>query len=275
MATSPRRDSVHAGADTPRTVQLRAKILVDEQQRNDNLASWSKEQEEILKVWAIKAAGSRWLHDKAGRHYRSLNNKLMYPQIVLSTLAGVGGFSMTSSSADGTAMSMVIIGYFIAFINITTALLISLQKFIMAAEKSENHTAVSQQFSSFYRNITLELALNPKDRTNCLELCNACKDRYERLLQISPSVPQKIINEFKVIFKDIKHKPDIANGLSDLQIWTKTDSTKTDEAFIKMRAFYNLLYRTRNARQRRRVQSGAKNRVTQVSGAEKLSILVE
>ena len=224
-------------APTPRTARLKAMELAEEQKKQEIVDSWSKEQEQILKIWAEKAAGYRWLHEKSGRHYRSLNNRLTYPQIILSTLTGVGGFGMTSSTEG-----MSYIGYGIATLNILTALLISLQKFTMAAEKSENHTAIGRQFASFYRNITMELSLNPKDRSNCLELCNACKDRYDRLMNIAPSVPEKIVNRFKSEFPDTKYKPDIANGLSDMHIWEKAEETKSEEAFVKMRTFYMLLY---------------------------------
>jgi len=233
---------------TPKTAKLKAQAFVDEQKKQDIVESWSKEQEQILKIWAEKAAGYRWLHDKAGRHYRRLNNNFTYPQIILSTLAGVGGFGISSASEHSAVMAYF--GYGIAMVNIMTALLISLQKFTMAAEKSENHTAIGRQFASFYRNITLELSLNPRDRTNCLELCNACKDRYDRLMNIAPNVPEKIIILFKQEFPDAKYKPDIANGLSDMHIWEKTQETKCEEAFVKMRAFYALIY---NRRTRRRV----------------------
>tara|TARA_R110000851_G_scaffold197742_1_gene348842 strand:+ start:1313 stop:2059 length:747 start_codon:yes stop_codon:yes gene_type:complete len=223
---------------------LKALALVDEHKTQDIVDSWSPEQEQILKIWAEKAAGYRWLHEKAGRHYRRLNNKLTYPQIILSTMAGVGGFGISSADSE----IMMYLGYCIAMINIMTALLISFQKFIMAAEKSENHTAISRQFASFYRNITLELSLNPKNRSNCLELCNACKDRYDRLMNIAPNVPEKIILQFKSQFPNAKYKPDVANGLSDMQIWEKTQETKCEDAFIRMRAFYTFLYNTKSRR---------------------------
>ena len=79
-----------------------------------------------------KAAGYRWLHEIPLRHYRRLNNRYVYPQIVLSTLAGVGGFGATSSNAD----NLNYLGYIIAGI-IFTALLSSFQKFIMAAENQK------------------------------------------------------------------------------------------------------------------------------------------
>lgn len=220
---------------------LEAIAIVEEQKKQQIADSWSKEQEHILKVWAEKAAGYRWLHENSARHYRRLNNRFVYPQIVISTLAGVGGFGATSSG------NVEYVGYIIAGFNILTALLTSFQKFIMAAEKSETHATVARQFAAFYRNISLELSLNPRDRTECLELCKMCRNEYDRMMNVSPSVPLKIINRFKSTFPDSKNKPDIANGLSDMKIWDKTEVTKSEDAFIKMRSFYKMLYRRRQS----------------------------
>lgn len=214
-----------------------AMAIAEEHRKQQIAEGWSKEQESILKIWAEKAAGYRWLHEHSARHYRRLNNKFVYPQIVISTLAGMGGFSITSHNYLQFA------GYIIAGFNIVTALLTSFQKFIMAAEKSENHATIARQFAAFYRHISLELSLNPRDRTECLELCRLCRTEYDRLMNVAPSVPYKIIIQFKESFPNAKHKPDIANGLSDMKIWEKTAATKAEEAFVKMRMFYKLMYR--------------------------------
>ena len=42
-------------------------------------------------------------------------------------------------------------------------------------------------------------------------------------MSIAPSVPLKIIRRFNENFPNTKNKPDIANGLSDMQVWCKTD----------------------------------------------------
>jgi hypothetical protein len=153
----------------------------------------------------------------------------------------MGGVGITSAD---TKDNQYLFGYGIAILNILTALLTSVQKFIMAAEKSETHATVGRQFAAFYRNIMLELSLNPRDRTDCLELCKISRNEYDRLMNVAPSVPQKIINQFKQKFKDITYKPDIANGLSDMQIWEKSQDTKLEEAFIKLRTFYKFLHLT-------------------------------
>lgn len=219
--------------------QYQAMAIAEEHRKQQISEGWSNEQEGILKVWAEKAAGYRWLHEHSARHYRRLNNRFVYPQIVISTLAGVGGFSATSNGKFQE------VGYIIAGFNIITALLTSFQKFIMAAEKSETHATVARQFAAFYRNISLELSLNPRDRTECLELCKMCRNEYDRLMSVAPSVPYKIIMCFKTTFPAAKNKPDIANGLSDMKIWDKTEDTKSEDAFIKMRMFYKMMYKPR------------------------------
>jgi hypothetical protein len=202
--------------------QYEAIALVEEFKKNSTAEGWSDEQEKILKIWAEKAAGYRWLHEQSARHYRQLNNRFVYPQIILSTLAGVSGFGITTSKED---RNWAPAGYAIATINIAAALLTSFQKFISAAEKSENHNTIGRQFAAFYRTIVLELSLNPRDRTDCTELCRQCRIEYDRLMNVAPSVPLKIIKRFKVRFPNSRYKPDVANGLSDMQLWEPKESS--------------------------------------------------
>ena len=227
-----------------RAREFEAIALVEEFKKTSTADGWSEEQEKILKIWAEKAAGNRWLHEHAARHYRRLNNQFVYPQIILSTLAGVGGFGISTSGSGSTNLSAA--GYTIALLNICSALLTSFQKFICSAEKSENHNTIGRQFAAFYRTIILELSLNPRDRTECLDLCRQCRVEYDRLMNVAPSVPQKIINRFKERFPDTKYKPDIANGLSDLQLWETKDSEQADEAFNTVRKYYKKMYEVEN-----------------------------
>ena len=126
--------------------------------------SWSPEQEQILKSWAEKGSGWAWLHDQSSRYYLVASNKLAYPSIFLSTIAGTISFS-TAGSATELGMYA---GYFTAILNITCALLSSFQKFTRSAEKCEIHLQQGKLFSSFCRKITLELALKPEDRRSAL-----------------------------------------------------------------------------------------------------------
>ena len=241
----------------PAVNEYEAIAIVEESKKKKIAAGWSEEQEQILKKWAEKAAGYRWLHEQSARHYAQLNNRLVYPQIIISTVAGVGGFGITTS---GKGVQFAYAAYGIAIINIIGALLTSFQKFIRAAEKSEMHSTVERQFAAFFRNISLELALNPRNRNECIEMCKTCRYEYDRLMNVSPSVPKKIITRYKKRFPYAVNKPDIANGLSDLKIWEtqelpptpdsrpnqptrrSRESMRTSDPFVKIRAFYQLLF---------------------------------
>ncbi len=65
-------------------------------------------------------------------------------------------------------------------------------------------------------------------------------------MNVAPSVPQKIINLFKKTFPDAKYKPDIANGLSDLQLWNNKESEKVEDAKLMMREYFREMYSAEN-----------------------------
>ena len=198
--------------------------------------SWSPEQEQILKSWAEKGSGWAWLHDNSARFYLQSSNRLAYPNIFLSTIAGGISFSTAGS---GSAAGMYA-GYLVAIMNICCAMLSSFQKFTRSAEKSEIHLQQGKLFSSFCRRITLELALKPEDRKECIEFCKLCRDEYDKLVTESMQIPMEIIDAFKKEFKDSENKPENCNGLVHFpNCHEKAEITKVHEAHTKMRQFYN------------------------------------
>ena len=192
---------------------------------------WSSEQTKILLSWCQKSAGQRWLHDKSARHYRRINNRFSYASIILSTIAGIGGFS-AESTIDWFR-------YTLASVNIFTGILNSFQKFVRAAEKSEAHMSMAKQFASFVRVISLELSLDPEDREDPPEFLRKCKSEYERLSMLAPDIPAKIINNFNRAFPGVKHPPDMCNGMSTMEfsVWKPSTKRLTDHALRKLRVF--------------------------------------
>jgi hypothetical protein len=172
--------------------------------RNIIAGTWSEPEENILQIWAEKASGWAWLHDKAQRYYSNQSDRLMYPSIFINTISGGIGFLSTSS---------VILPYFIACLNIIVAMLISFQKFLRSTEKAEIHSRYSIIFSSFTRKISLELTLKPEDRMNCIQFCKICKGEYDLAVAESPIIPDSIIAQFRKEFANEKNKPEVANGL--------------------------------------------------------------
>ena len=185
--------------------------------------SWTPQQERILKIWAEKASGWAWLHERSSRYYNRLTNRFSYPSIILSTMSGglgflMGGQEMTVANIEGKdGGRMQSVNYYLTFtisiMNLMSAILVSLQKFKRTSELAEMHSHMNKMFSSFYRKIVLELALQPGDRKDCLEFCKQCREEYDKLVNDAPDIPSHIITAFKGTFDDANHVPEIANGL--------------------------------------------------------------
>ena len=167
--------------------------------------TWNKDEEEILQIWAEKASGWAWLHDKSQRYYSRQSDLFTYPSIIITTISSGLGFTGTKQFA--------FLSYIIAIMNIIATILMSFQKFLRNTENADLHSRYFSVFSSFTRKIALELTLNPEDRKDCIDFCKNCKDEYDKAVAESPSIPDKIIVQFKKEFSNEKNKPEVANGL--------------------------------------------------------------
>ena len=57
-----------------------------------NAASWSDHMEDLMKSWGEKAAGLRWMHNKAAGSWKAVSNKLTLTGIVLKTVSSAAAF---------------------------------------------------------------------------------------------------------------------------------------------------------------------------------------
>jgi len=168
----------------------------------------------LLNVWKEKVGGWRWLHYHASNHYKQINEKFTYSSIVLSTLAGAGGFSTAGSETNmATTMGKVqfYMGYIIGAVNVIIGLINSFQRFGKAAEKTELHASAAMQYAMLYRLLETEISLTEDHQRN--DLIPTVRQEMDRLLAQSPGVPQKIVNQFNKEFPEAIHKPDVCNGL--------------------------------------------------------------
>ena len=182
--------------------------------------TWNSNEEDILQVWAEKASGWAWLHDKSQRFYLQQSNIFTYPSIILNTVSGGIGFL-------GKSENFGYLPYIIAVMNIISAILMSFQKFLRSTENAELHSRYFSVFSSYSRKIALELTLNPEDRRECIDFCKQCKDDYDKAVAESPQIPDKIILLFKKEFPNEKNKPEVANGLFHLNRYSYSPKLKT------------------------------------------------
>ena len=180
---------------------------------------WCEKQEKLLKSWAERAAGYRWLHNHARLHYKTQNDYLSYPSIIIASITGVGGFAVLNPSGNDSVSSetrskIMIVQYFFAFLNVLGGILTSIGKFSQSSSLSEAHSAMCVQYSKYYRNIDMELSLDVADRTEVVDFVKKCREEYDRLLDEAPDIPAISIQAFNLEFPDKVNKPDVCNGLS-------------------------------------------------------------
>ena len=175
---------------------------------------YSDKELQLLESWKERAGGWRWLHYNAMSHYKDINSRFVYSSIVLSTLAGAGGFSTAGSETNmSTTMGKIqfYMGYVIGATNVIIGLINSFQRFGKAAEKTELHASAAMQYAMLYRLIETELNLESEHRRN--DLVQTVRQEMDRLLSQSPAVPQKIVDQFNKQFPNLENKPDVCNGL--------------------------------------------------------------
>lgn len=185
----------------------------------------------ILESWKEKAGGWRWLHYHSMTHYKKINSRYVHTSIILSTLAGAGGFSTAGRRGDGTIMGTIqfYMGYVIGVTNIIIGLLNSFQRFGKAAEKTELHGNAAMQYSMLQRTLETELNLSHEKRSN--DLIPRIRAELDRLLSQSPPVPYKIVKSFMENFPDCKNLPDICSQLKT----TESPDTPSSPDFLRRR----------------------------------------
>ena len=154
---------------------------------------WTPEHETILIEWADKAMCYRWLHSKSNALYSSLNAWYTIPVIVISTLTGTANFAQERVPIEYQSYYVMIVGGF----NILAGIITTIQQFLKITQLNEAHRVSSIAWDKFYRNIKIELAKHPSERIDVKQMVKMCKEEFDRLMETSPNIPEKIVNQFK------------------------------------------------------------------------------
>jgi hypothetical protein len=200
------------------------KPLDNDEQRLDDIMSsasvklqphidWSSEHEDILVEWADKAMCYRWLHGKSNIKYTSMNAWFTIPVIIMSTLTGTANFAQ--ERIDIAYRSYATMG--IGAINLLAGILTTIQQYLKVGELNEAHRSSAISWGKFYRNIKVELTKKPLERSPVIQMLKLSKEEFDRLMETSPPISEKIINEFKRSFVgssiDTVRKPEICGSL--------------------------------------------------------------
>jgi len=162
--------------------------------------TWTYHHEKIFIEWADKAMCYRWLHNSAHIDYKCYNTWFTIPVICISTITGTANFAQERFQDDMRSLVQIAIGSF----NIIAAILTTVQQFLKVSELNEAHRVSSLLWGKFYRDIKVEMAKSPNERKPPSVLLKHCKNEYDRLMEVSPIIPQFTINNFKETFSGKK-----------------------------------------------------------------------
>ena len=223
--------------------------------KSHHYVEWSEGHENILIDWADKALCYKWLHNKSHTEYSRKNTWFTIPVIIMSTLTGTANFAQDRIPPEYLNVATMGIGA----VNLIAGILTTIQQFLKITELNESHRVSSIAWGKFYRNIKIEICKAPIERTPVVELLKHAKEEFDRLVETSPSLSNKVVKAFmntfsggelningeesqlnkkQLNFRELK-KPDICGSIEptayslykrkeEIKIYQNTGPTKTE-----------------------------------------------
>ena len=182
--------------------------------------SWSEENETILVEWCDIAQCYKWLYTRSHTRFASMHAWFTIPTIIFSTVSGTASFAQASLPQEFQNYATLAIGS----INILIGIFATVQQYLKISELNESHRVSAISWDKFARNIRIELAKTPDERSDAGSFIKMCRQEFDRLMETSPRIPDKIVDEFigkfkgntdeeKENYKNLK-KPDICDTIT-------------------------------------------------------------
>lgn len=199
------------------------------------ISEWTEHHEKILIDWTDKATCYKWLHEKSQNEFAKKSRWFTIPVIIMSTLTGTANFAQDKIPAEFLNMATMIIGG----VNLIAGIITTIQQFLKINELNESHRVSAISWGKFQRNLQVELAKAPSERTQAIHLIKVAKEEYDRLIETSNPIPNHIIALFKKTFsggeieydnqnisKPLNNKQLLFNELSKPEICDALESVK-------------------------------------------------
>ena len=178
---------------------------------------WKKEEEIIIKKWADKAQCYQWMHGKCRNIYKKKNSWYSIPVIIISTVTGTANFAQDRFSDDIKQYMVMLIGT----LSIIAGIITTIYQFLKISELHEGHRVAEISWGKFHNNLQTLILRHPLDRDPPSISIKVNKDEYDRLIEISPIILNKIVVLFNTKFKknDDLFVPEICNKLDSTRVY--------------------------------------------------------
>jgi hypothetical protein len=193
----------------------------DPDEKKEPKVEWSPENEKILVEWCDIAKCYKWLHTRAHQNYSKKHAWFTIPAIIMSTISGTASFAQGSLPVSMQTYAPMVIGS----VNIFIGILTTIQQYLKISEYNESHRVSAIAWDKFARNIRIELAKHPDERSSeAGHFLKTNRDEFDRLMETSPSIPLHIVDEFLVTFSG-----------EEVQKWYKCCSSKKKKSDHKIK----------------------------------------
>jgi hypothetical protein len=197
---------------------------------NHQVIEWTPHHEKILIEWADKAICYKWLHEKSQHEFAKKSRWFTIPVIIMSTVTGTANFAQDKIPPEYLSVATMLIGA----VNLIAGIITTIQQFLKINELNESHRVSAISWGKFQRNLHVELAKAPSERTQAIHLIKVAKEEYDRLIETSNPIPNHIVRLFKTTFSGgeeidstpLTNKQAIFNELSKPEICDSLESVK-------------------------------------------------
>jgi len=177
--------------------------------------TWNDSLETLVAEEAEKCGGLSWLHAECERYFSWHTNMVALPVIILST---VNGFLSGSSQTIFTNPELSSIS--LGVVSLFTGVLSTVGSYFAWAKRTEAHRISSIQYQKVSKFLTIELSLPKGERVAAKDILKITRDQIERLMEISPAVPELILKKYHAKFKDVVGiaQPELIEGLRKVKV---------------------------------------------------------
>jgi len=179
---------------------------------------WTLLLEEYFSSSGEKAHCLTLLHKNAEALYSNRRNWIDLPVIMGSAIVGFLNAGSSSMFNDAKVSSVALgVG------SLCIGILQTVNTYFNWAKRAEGHRISSIQYAKLYRFLKIEMSLPRNQRMSPTDLLKKVKDDYDRLAEISPLLPDIVIQDFKNKFSNDKYaeisKPEETNGLEKITVF--------------------------------------------------------
>lgn len=173
---------------------------------------WHESNEVFFKQLGDESQLQAICHMNSHEYYSTRSRHYQLPIIILSVICGSGNFVSTSFPDN---QDTIILG--VGVLSIITSIISSVAQYLKLAEKSEAHRIASVSWEKFYNNIRFQLSKRREDREDIKNYILSTTSEYQRLQEISPLLPNEIVNKFRSKARKVVSHMNVPVALRDIK----------------------------------------------------------